>query len=265
MKFNRLFSILFCSALVLAGCSSKSDLSNSSSSSSSSSSKDARKDSSLQVQNENSEVSSSQSDENPIAQVEKAANPPIVENVDPNAQAVLAAQAPTPEDSYLMVINKKHPISPEQEVGENPVAHEALMALIAAMQNQGLNISNSYSGFRTYEYQSNLYNNYCASYGQAEADTFSARPGYSEHESGLAFDLLDSYGQLLTSQPEAQWLLDHAHEYGFIVRYQEGKESITGYMPEPWHIRYVGSAASDIASSGLTLEEYLGVEGGDYN
>ncbi|MGM9959836.1 MAG: D-alanyl-D-alanine carboxypeptidase family protein [Allobaculum sp.] len=259
MKFNRLFTALFCSALVLAGCSGKRDDSSSSSESSTS------EDSSFQMEKENDEVSSSQSDEEPTAQAESAANPPIAESVDPNAQAVAAAQAPTPDDAYLMIVNKKHPISAEQEVGENPVAHEALMTLIAAMQNQGLNISNSYSGFRTYEYQSNLYNNYCASYGQAEADTFSARPGYSEHESGLAFDLIDNYGQLVTSQPEAQWLLDHAHEYGFIVRYQEGKESITGYMPEPWHIRYVGSVAPDIASSGLTLEEYLGVEGGDYN
>lgn len=170
-----------------------------------------------------------------------------------------------PQGTYLTVINKKNPISRYMETGENPEAHAALMELIATMQSQRLNISNSYSGFRSYDDQSRLYHNYCALYGQAQADTFSARPGYSEHESGLAFDLLHTNGELVTGAKESQWLLDHAHEFGFIVRYRSGKEAITGYVAEPWHLRYVGAPSADIARSGLTLEEYLGVEGGDYD
>ena len=136
--------------------------------------------------------------------------------------------------------------------------------MIADMQSLGLSISNSYSGYRSYQYQSSLYQNYVNSYGQASADTFSARPGYSEHQSGLAFDLIQPNGALLESPNEAQWVAQNAHKYGFIVRYQSGKESITGYMAEPWHVRYVGDEAVNIYQSGLTLEEYLGVEGGDY-
>ena len=80
----------------------------------------------------------------------------------------------------------------------------------------------------------------------------------------MAFDLIQPNGALLESPNEAQWVAQNAHKYGFIVRYQSGKESITGYMAEPWHVRYVGDEAVNIYQSGLTLEEYLGVEGGDY-
>ena len=94
---------------------------------------------------------------------------------------------------------------------------------------------------------------------QAAADRYSARPGHSEHQSGLAMDvgaIDNNYGQT----PAGQWLNAHCAEYGFILRYPQGKESITGYMYEPWHIRYVGSAAAEaIMANGLTLEEYLGV------
>ncbi len=120
------------------------------------------------------------------------------------------------------------------------------------------------SNFRSYDYQSELYNNYVAANGQTEADRFSAHPGYSEHQTGLAFDLTDPYGELLTTPEESRWLLENSWRYGFIVRYQDGKEAITGYMPEPWHLRYVGDQAQAIAQSGLTLEEYLSVQGGDY-
>ena len=80
----------------------------------------------------------------------------------------------------------------------------------------------------------------------------------------MAFDLIQPNGALLESHNEAQWVAQNAHKYGFIVRYQSGKESITGYMAEPWHVRYVGDEAVNIYQSGLTLEEYLHVEGGDY-
>lgn len=162
----------------------------------------------------------------------------------------------------IIIVNKQHGVSPSYAPGEDPEAGEHVRALIARMQSEGLSVSNSYSGFRSYEYQAQLYQNYVNTYGQAEADTFSARPGFSEHQTGLAFDLLNWSGELLTSPTEAQWLANHAHEYGFIVRYTEANENITGYMPEQWHIRYVGSEAEAIYQSGLTLEEYLGVSGG---
>lgn len=164
----------------------------------------------------------------------------------------------------ILVVNKKHPLPANYGSQEDSTALSQLQKMIADMQSLGLSISNSYSGYRSYQYQSNLYQNYVNSYGQASADTFSARPGYSEHQTGLAFDLIQPNGALLESPNEAQWVAQNAHKYGFIVRYQSGKESITGYMAEPWHVRYIGSEATNIYQSGLTLEEYLHVEGGDY-
>lgn len=164
----------------------------------------------------------------------------------------------------ILIVNKKYSLPADYAPGENPEAKEHLLRLIGDMKALGMNISDRYSGYRSYAYQGQVYRNYCAQYGQAQADTFSARSGYSEHQTGLAFDLTGRNGELLESPREVQWLLDHAAEYGFIVRYQNGKEHITGYIAEPWHLRYVGEAAKDIATSGLTLEEYLGVEGGGY-
>lgn len=164
----------------------------------------------------------------------------------------------------IMVVNKKHGLPANYAPQENAEAGAKIRQLIADMQSQGYAISSSYSGYRSYSYQSSLYNNYVNSYGQAQADRFSARPGYSEHQTGLAFDLKHSNGTLVETTPEVNWIAAHAHEYGFIVRYPSGKESVTGYMPEPWHLRYVGDQASAIYASGLTLEEYLGISGGGY-
>lgn len=164
----------------------------------------------------------------------------------------------------ILVVNKKNPVPATYAPGENGVAGEKVRAMIHDMQNAGLDVSNSYSGFRSFDTQAGLYQNYANSYGQAEADTFSARPGYSEHQTGLAFDLLHSNGALVENSAEANWISENAHKYGFIVRYKAGKEHITGYQAEPWHVRYVGSVATDIYQSGLTLEEYLGVSGGGY-
>ena len=95
--------------------------------------------------------------------------------------------------------------------------------------------------------------------GQEAADRYSARPGHSEHQSGLAFDLNDlseSFGRT----KEGIWLRENCWKYGFIIRYPEDKESITGYMYEPWHVRYIGNdSAKAVYESGLCLEEYLGI------
>ncbi|HFI0135846.1 TPA: LD-carboxypeptidase LdcB/DacB [Streptococcus suis] len=164
----------------------------------------------------------------------------------------------------VIIANKKHPLSADYAPGEDPQALAAFQNLIADMQAKGFDVSNNYSGFRSYETQANLYQSYVEQDGQAEADTYSARPGYSEHQTGLAFDLLDSSGNLLEEPTASQWLAENAHHYGFIVRYLPGKEYSTGYMAEPWHVRYIGQEATDIYNSGLTLEEYFGVPGGGY-
>ena len=164
----------------------------------------------------------------------------------------------------IIIVNKKHGLSKDYNPGENPTAKAAFVRLRDDMINQGLNVGRSYSGFRSYDYQKTLYDNYVSRDGQAAADRYSARPGYSEHQTGLVFDLTDKSGNLLEDSRASQWLKDNAHNYGFIVRFQTGKEASTGYMPEAWHIRYVGKEAKDIHDSGLSLEEYFGIEGGDY-
>ena len=164
----------------------------------------------------------------------------------------------------IIIVNKKHGLSKDYNPGENPTAKAAFIRLRDDMINQGLNVGRSYSGFRSYDYQKTLYDNYVSRDGQAAADRYSARPGYSEHQTGLVFDLTDKSGNLLEDARASQWLKDNAHNYGFIVRFQAGKEASTGYMPEAWHIRYVGKEAKDIHDSGLSLEEYFGIEGGDY-
>ena len=164
----------------------------------------------------------------------------------------------------IIIVNKKHGLSKDYNPGENPTAKSAFIRLRDDMINQGLNVGRSYSGFRSYDYQKTLYDNYVSRDGQAAADRYSARPGFSEHQTGLVFDLTDKSGNLLEDARASQWLKDNAHNYGFIVRFQAGKEASTGYMPEAWHIRYVGKEAKDIHDSGLSLEEYFGIEGGDY-
>ena len=116
------------------------------------------------------------------------------------------------------------------------------------------------SGFRSYEEQDTLYHNYVNRDGKAEADTYSARPGHSEHQTGLAMDL-NCAGSAFHNTPEAKWLAENCWKYGFIIRFPKGKEDKTGYMYESWHIRYVGKDwAKKIYDSGLCLEEYFNLE-----
>ena len=164
----------------------------------------------------------------------------------------------------ILVVNKHYPLSKDYNPGENPTAKVAFLKLIAQMQKEGYAVSNNYSGFRSYATQAQLYQSYVNREGQAAADRYSARPGYSEHQTGLAFDVIGTNGHLVEDESAAQWLLDHAADYGFVVRYLKGKESVTGYMHEEWHLRYVGKEAKEIAASSLTLEEYYGFDGGDY-
>ncbi len=117
-----------------------------------------------------------------------------------------------------------------------------------------------YSGFRSYDYQKQLYNNYVSAYGREKADTFSARAGYSEHQTGMAIDV-NCADDSFDGTPEALWLAENSWKYGFIVRYPKDKQHITGYKYEPWHVRYLGiETARNVYCSGLTLEEYLGID-----
>lgn len=165
----------------------------------------------------------------------------------------------------ILIVNKKHPVPPGFGGGVNQTALAAVNRMISDMKAEELSVDSTTSNYRSYSYQSTLYQNYVSAYGKASADTFSARPGYSEHQTGLAFDLREpGGGSLLTNSKATSWVAKNAHKYGLIVRYQSGKEWITGYQAEPWHVRYVGDIATSIYNSGLSLEEYLGVSGGGY-
>lgn len=156
----------------------------------------------------------------------------------------------------ILIVNKKYSLPANYNPGVDQTASAALKQLQQAASTAGHNIP-LISGFRSYSRQQTLYNNYVARDGQALADTYSARPGHSEHQTGLAFDvgkLDNNYG----STPAGIWLKENCHKYGFIIRYPKGKESITGYQYEPWHIRYLGvEHATKIMNQNITLEEYL--------
>ncbi|WP_303952155.1 LD-carboxypeptidase LdcB/DacB [Streptococcus vestibularis] len=164
----------------------------------------------------------------------------------------------------IIIANKKYPLSPSYNPGEDATAKAAFVRLRNDMINQGFNVGRAYSGFRSYDTQKTLYQNYANRDGYAAADRYSARAGYSEHQTGLAYDLTDRSGNLLEDKTATDWLNNNAYKYGFVVRYQPGKESVTGYMPEAWHIRYIGKEAKEVYESGKSLEEYFGFDGGDY-
>ena len=165
----------------------------------------------------------------------------------------------------ILIVNKKYPLSSNYNPGENSTAKEAFVRMRNDMINQGYNVGYGYSGFRSYNTQSGLYQSYVNRDGQAAADRYSARPGYSEHQTGLSYDLTDKSGNLLEDAAASNWLKNNAHNYGFIVRYQPGKEASTGFMEEAWHVRYIGKEAKEIHDSGLSLEEYFGIQGGGYS
>lgn len=158
----------------------------------------------------------------------------------------------------ILIANKTYALPKDYNPGLDPACKAQFEKLRKAAAAEGLNIYLS-SGFRSYEYQTKVYNSFLNAYGQTKTDTLSARPGHSEHQTGLAIDVNtvnDSFG----ATKEAAWLAAHAHEFGFIIRYPKGKEHITGYKYEPWHIRYLGEdTAAKVYQSGLTLEEYLGI------
>ena len=158
----------------------------------------------------------------------------------------------------MIIVNKTYSLPRDFGSGEDPQALEAFYQMQNDAAADGLSLY-IISGFRSYNTQSFTYNYFCNDRGKEQADRVSARPGHSEHQTGLAFDI-NSTSYAFTDTPEAKWLAENCNRYGFILRYPEGKEDITGYAYESWHIRFLGTEkAQEIAKSGLTVEEYLGI------
>lgn len=152
--------------------------------------------------------------------------------------------------------------SPEMQLRAD--VSQPLQSLIAAAKKDGVSLM-LVSGFRSYAAQKDIYNRFVSEDGQAKADMYSARPGHSEHQTGLAVDLgyIDRKCELETcfgDTAAGKWIAQHANEYGFVLRYQKNTQNIVGYEYEPWHLRYVGNElAKAVKQSGKTLEEFFGL------
>lgn len=186
--------------------------------------------------------------------------------------------------SIYVLVNKKHSLNPSNYKPKNlvkpnipfvsymsdevkyleKVAAEAIENLVNNAKKEGIEIWGR-SGFRSFKTQHILFDNYVKKNGYDNAIKKSALPGHSEHQTGLAIDVTSPSVNFLLTQyygktKEGIWLKENAHKYGFIIRYPENKENITGYIYEPWHLRYVGKeVATEIFEKGLTFEEYLDV------
>lgn len=158
----------------------------------------------------------------------------------------------------ILLVNKTYHLPKNYDPKVNEEALKNLKKMQADAKALGLSIP-LISGYRSYETQENLYNKYVKKDGEKKANTYSAKPGESEHQTGLAFDI-GSVDRSFANTIEAKWLAENAYLYGFIIRYPKDKTNVTGYIYEPWHVRYLGEKkAKDVYLSGLTLEEYLGV------
>ena len=187
-------------------------------------------------------------------------------------------------DSYTVLVNKEYGL-PEEYVPDDLVVPNisysfsyydekkllrqvpaaALEELVAAAKEDNV-ILNGVSGYRSYARQKAIYRNNIKTKGLAHTEQYSAKPGFSEHQSGLSIDIsARSNNNALTARfgttKEGIWLAKNCYKYGFIIRYPKGKEAITGYSYEPWHIRYVGvGLATYLTENNLTLEEYYGYQ-----
>lgn len=181
--------------------------------------------------------------------------------------------------SLQVVVNKQRPLDPigwipdelvwpdiPNPSGEplHPEAAQAAEQMFIEAQAAGLPFW-LVSGYRDFAYQEQLFNNFSANYGVEEAETFSARPGHSEHQTGLAIDISECDGCGLTEAfgdtPQGIWVRENAHRFGYIMRYHAGEQATVGYVYEPWHFRYVGTEiATDMYENGiLNLEDYFGL------
>lgn len=176
-----------------------------------------------------------------------------------------------------MVVNKQHPLQPVSyapadlvSVGNNQYlraeAAAALNTMLTDAKAAGYTVTPD-SGYRSYSTQVTTYNSEVAAYGQAVADSESARPGYSEHQTGLAIDFGSGSCNItdcFANTPGGKWVTANAYRYGFILRYPNDLTDVTGYRAEAWHFRYVGvPLAAEMRQEGVrTLEQFFGVPGG---
>lgn len=165
----------------------------------------------------------------------------------------------------MLLVSKRYPLPSNFAPGENDEARNSFNKLNAAAALDGYQF-NAFSTYRSYDRQVELYDAYVKRDGKEAADTYSARPGYSEHQTGLSFDIgEEGHDEAFADNKFAKtaagkWIAKNAHKYGFIMRYPKGKENVTGYMYESWHFRYVGKKiATEIYNKHETLEEYLGI------
>lgn len=202
-----------------------------------------------------------------LAQQETAEEPIEPEVTLDNGGYIEGQQLPV-KPTYikgLLIANKKYPLPSTFAPGEDKKARAAFEELAAEAVVEGFSLK-AFSTYRSFEYQSDLYERYVARDGKEAADRYSARPGYSEHQTGLAFDIGEvNFEQHWASSSfgnteAAKWLAQNAHRFGFVMRYPLGKEEITGYMHESWHYRFVGmEIATEIFERQITIEEYLDI------
>jgi D-alanyl-D-alanine carboxypeptidase len=161
----------------------------------------------------------------------------------------------------LLIANKSFSLPKTYAPGG--IINEAFQKLLEMQRDassEGLDIF-TISGFRSYDTQVRLYNSYAERDGKDEADRYSSRPGYSDHQTGYAVDVV-SVETTFENTAEGKWINDHAYEYGYVIRYPKGKEKFTGYMFEPWHLRYVGKELAETLYNGgdwISIEEYYGI------
>ena len=164
----------------------------------------------------------------------------------------------------IVIVNKDYGLPKNFR---SPLEEEALDAFDKMKKDaskEGI-VLNIRSGYRSYSTQVSLFNRYAQNDGSEVANTYSAKAGFSEHQTGLALDITNrntnkAPGDWFDDTPEAKWLYENAYKYGFIIRYPQGKEHVTGYIYESWHYRYVGVEHSEnFNMNNLTLEEYVGL------
>ena len=212
----------------------------------------------------------------------RVADPPIAPARAPRVARVFdrTAHSTTDPASIWAIVNKTHPIAPSDYRPEIDIvrgyqvataAADPLQRLLDASDRRGVGFKIA-SAFRSYDYQLHVHAATAVARGDAEADLVSARAGYSEHQTGLAVDLITpadpacDFDACFARTPGGRWLARTVWRFGFVVRYQPASTAVTGYAPEPWHLRYVGRELSaELHRTGIaTLEEFFGVPGGDY-
>ncbi len=219
----------------------------------------------LPVQNESSESSSSETEEIPESSSSSSSIPEEISSESSSSEPETSSEPEPPveedhiprDEWYMVLVSKENPLPDDFSIETAAIdtnghsidarVYTDLMAMIEAGEAEGLDFI-FYTAYRSVKRQGELYN----------AGQTTAAPGTSEHNCGLAIDIGSATSEEFEGSAEEAWLLEHAHEYGFILRYPKDKEAVTGFAFEPWHFRYVGKEqAAIIHKLGVCLEEYL--------